>query len=426
MKFVDPVRHRLVPIALAQAVGLGCGVIGVRLLSDLVSPNTLGAYGVFLTFTTVGVSVIHAGILKFIGRHWAAAENRAQLIRTALGLWRARLPWLLLAALAATVSVGRLTEVNAGLILAVMLVTTALHSLSAFGQSALQATRHHWRDFAVVTTAAVTRTFAPLLFLMLLGSDQGLYLGIGVHAVATAGVAALSLRTTWGPAVGSTGTNGQLAAVYEGPLFTVLALAGWALTGVNRWIVAGFFGETTAGYFTLATSIAVLVPSMLGTIALQYFQPGFFATGDDPEPGARAALARRVDAVAAGCTVLAGLGLAALVVMAPSLVGPLIGERYRAALPWLLPAGCFGIATTIGLFFHSLLLAGRREKACAPVDLTATAILIGGGLVSGAVGESALRTWLLASPLVPWLVNRPLARHYFFQPPTSPAPGPDR
>ena len=95
---------------------------------------------------------------------------------------------------------------------------------------------------------------------------------------------------------------------------------------------------------------------------------------------------------------------------------PLIGEKYRAALPWIFPSGCFVVATITTVFYQSLLLAGRRERACAPVELATAAALVIGCIATGALGAEWFARWLVATPLVPWLLTRPLARHYFFRP----------
>ena len=68
------VSHRLLPILLSQAVGLGCGIFGVKLTSAWVSPTDLGALGVFMTLAAIGASVFFAAEVKFISRYWAARE----------------------------------------------------------------------------------------------------------------------------------------------------------------------------------------------------------------------------------------------------------------------------------------------------------------------------------------------------------------
>jgi hypothetical protein len=216
-------------------------------------------------------------------------------------------------------------------------------------------------------------------------------------------------------------------AVYEGPWFTVIALSNWALAGLGRWLVAARFGAEAAGYFTLGGGAATVLTSALGTVWLQYFQPGLYALGDGPD-SQRVPLARRLDRAALIYTASAGAALGALVLAGPALVGPLINPSYRAALAWIGPAGAFGLATITAVYYHTLLLAGRREHACAPVDLTTAALLAAGAVAGALAGEEWLRRWMLVSPLVPWLVTRPLARRYFFrtEPDEAAAPAPVR
>jgi hypothetical protein len=101
--------------------------------------------------------------------------------------------------------------------------------------------------------------------------------------------------------------------------------------------------------------------------------------------------------------------------IAPLLIGPLIRENYRPAVGLLLAAGCSALALTTGQFYHALLLAGKRERSCGPVDLTSAGVLLVGTLAAAACGEQWFLRWLMISPLVPWAINRPLARRYFFR-----------
>ena len=87
-------RDRLLPITLSQAVGFLCGLAGVKIATRLVSPADYGAYGVFLTFTPLGIWVVHAGLIKFTARHWAASPNRGALLREVLRASGRKLPWL--------------------------------------------------------------------------------------------------------------------------------------------------------------------------------------------------------------------------------------------------------------------------------------------------------------------------------------------
>jgi len=93
----------------------------------------------------------------------------------------------------------------------------------------------------------------------------------------------------------------------------------------------------------------------------------------------------------------------------------LISENYRAALDTIVPAGFFSVAVLTAQFFDTMLLAGHREKACGPVDFSTALVLASGGLGAAWAGERWFSIWLVATPLVPWILSRPLARHYYFK-----------
>ncbi len=405
-------RTRLLPIALGQVIGMGCGVIGVRISSHLVAPADYGQYGLFLTATPLGMWVVYAGLIKFTGRHWGESRARAQLLHEVRPAFTRKLPWLALAA----VAVAMVIAPQDWLVVFVLLLFAAtLLSGTALVQAAMQSARENWRDFGIASAGSLTRTFLPPLFYAAAGGTMlALYGGFCLHALLVAGVAALTLRPYWSLPAATAAP--QLTAIYDGPLFVMLAVAGWIMAGLNRWIVAAFFGTATAGYFVLAGNIALIAAALLGTIFTQYFQPGFFAAPNKTDAD-RHALARQVDLVALGYCASALAGLALLQFVAPWFVGSLINENYRPAVPYIMPAGFFLTALLTNSFYHSMLLAGRREKACVPVDLSSAGVLTLGCLTAAALGgEIWLQRWLLAAPLVPWLLNRPLARHYLLKP----------
>ncbi|ATC63163.1 hypothetical protein CMV30_03865 [Nibricoccus aquaticus] len=407
-------RDRLLPIVLSQAIGLLCGLIGVRLVSHWIPPATLGSYGVFLTFTTLGLWVVHAGLIKFITRHWASSTDQAALLRTCVHSWTKKLLWLAPAALAAACIIERENPLNTSALSVTLFLSSALIALGVIAQSALQAARRYWTDLTVSATGSLTRTFLPPLLFLAFDNALGLYLGFCLHALLFALTALWMVRGSIHPATASS-TAPAITPIYDGAFFAILSLTGWMLMGINRWIVAGFFGETTAGFFTLAGNLAQIAPAMLGAVFMQYFQPGLFAS-PHTTVSERRALARRVDLTALAYTVLALAGVAAVHVLTPWLIGPLIDERYRPALGYIAGAGCFGAAVIIGQFFHTLLLAAHRERACGPVDLIAAAILILGGLASALLGgEPWFLRWLMLTPLLPWLLNRPLAHRHLFR-----------
>jgi O-antigen/teichoic acid export membrane protein len=401
--------RRLLPIIAGQAFGLGCGIVGVKITSSLVPPELLGRYSIFLTFASVGMWAIHSGVIQFTSRHWANAADQRSLLRQILRAGARKLPWLFLACLGGAWATD---WDNSAILLPFLFVAAGLLSIGTVTQTALQAARENWRDSGVLAVASASRAFVPPLLFALSGHAVALYAGFSLHAAlfALAGLWALqrSIRGT------EHVTADALPASYEGPLFIALAAAGWALLGLGRWVMALFFGAEATGYFSLASNLAILAPSVLATISLMYFQPGFFASTLETRAD-RLALARKVDGVALAHALCALLALGVLRLIMPWLVGPLIAKNYAPAVTYLLPAGCLALAITTGQFYRSLLLAGKREPACANVELTSAGILVIGCVVSATCGESWFLRWMLISPVVPWLINRTLARRYFLR-----------
>lgn len=399
-------RTHLLPIGLSQLVGFLCGVAGVKLNSWLIAPDDFGRYGVFLTLTPLGMWVVHAGLVKLTQRHWAGATDRPawwrQLLRIAVG----RMPWLVLAAAAASLLVAGGDWM--GTFPFVLVAATAL-SFGTLGQVALQADRRHWADLGVSAGGSLTRTFVPpLLYFALGGSVGALYAGFGLHALVFAALA-LGCARPREPGPARAPAPLALPTTFTGPMFNLLAIASWTLMGLNRWLVALFFGATPAGYFTLASNLALIAPAMLGTMLTQYYQPQIFAAPRET-PADLTQLARQVDRVALGFWLLALAATGILRLVLPPLVGILIDDKYLPSLAYVLPAGCFFTAVVTTQFYQQLVLAARRESILGPVEFTFAAILILGGLAAATGGESLFQTWLLASALAPWVITRPLVR----------------
>lgn len=396
---------RLLPITLSQIVGLLCGIVGVKLSSHLIAPDDYGRYGVFLTFTPLGMWVVHVGLLKFTTRFWAHPGDQRARWHTITQQVLQKMPWLMSAALlTAAISSPSRWGALAGFIF----VSAGLLSFGALAQAALQADKRHWSDFTVSITGSTSRTLWPLLLYWLTGGASiALYAGFTLHALcfAGAGVWILRRQLTTAPSA----IPDVMPTAYTGALFTILAVVAWSLIGLNRWLVAAFFGAASAGQFTLATNIAVIIPSMLGMILTQYFQPDFFAAPHTTDADRRT-LANKVDRVATFYAISALVVGALLAWSLPWLIGTLIDARYTSAVAFVFPASCYTVALTTGHFYQQLLLACHRESACARVDLACAALMIMGGLITAACGQAVFMGWLLATPGIPWILNRPLSR----------------
>jgi len=402
-------RDRLLPIGLNQALGFLCGIIGVRLATGWVKPADYGAYGLFMSITPLGVWVVHAGLLRGLARHWVESPDRHGLLQRCLRLGLRSSPWLLVGSGVAVMAFG-FRPAPAHLLL---LAASAVFS-SCFGllQTALQAQRAHWADLQGGLVSSVTRTFLPLLLYAFAAPTLlSLELGFALHTLLTSLVlwALVSARL---PKAGLRSAP-ELPEAYLGFQFPLLGLAGWLALSGNRWIVEAFFGGDLTGFFVLAGNISLVVTGALSVLLMQGFQPQLFAMPSSTRAEALR-LMRRVDQLSLVYLVVAGLGLVALRLLLPSLVGVWVNERYREAISWVLPAGLFGLALSLQQFQQMLLLAARRERFCRVVDPLGAALLLVSALACARAGTAPFRVCLCLSPLVPVLLLRTLARRHLF------------
>lgn len=404
-------RDRLLPIVLSQVAGLVCGVFSVQLASSLIAPADYGRYGIYLTFTPLGMWVIHAGVIKYVARYWAGSTARAALLRCAhRETWR-RGAWIVGLGIAGAIATSPTHAVGlAGLLAATMLAL----SVAAIGHTLLLADRLHWREFRIGGVASATRAVFPALaYWSSGGAFLALPAGFLLHVLIDAAWVSRVGRRLAGAGRGEAGAPVTLPREFTGWNFMVQAIAGWTALGLTRWLVIAFRGDEAAGYFTLAGNLAIILPSVLGTVLTQYFQPDLFAaptaTADD-----RRRLATRVDGITALHTLGSVAALGLLHLLLPWLVGRIIGLKYAAATPYVFPAGCFFAAVTMTQFHVQLLLAGGRADRIAWLESVKAVVLGITGLGAIALGERVFLLWLTGSPLLSWTLSRGLARHWFF------------
>jgi hypothetical protein len=408
----DNFRQRLLPIILSQGIGLICGIAGVRLTSQWVDPTDYGYYGIFISLIPLGAGVIYIGLIKFMGRHWQGDPDPAGLLDQVFRATLCKIPWLGVASIPIAIIAAPSHPVLYGLL---FFASSYLLSLTGLAQAALQAAREHWRDLSVSAGLSVTRSFLPPLFYYISGGGiSTLFIGFLSHAILSLLVAGSSLHRwlTWNP---PERLRPDLPAQYSGMYFIIPAIIGWILLGLNRWLVAWFFGAEISGYFALASNVGLILPAMLSIIMQQYYQPNWFAANYVSRQE-RQVLLQSIDQIALIYTLLA-LGLSvALHVALPLLIGSVIGIKYQAATGFVFVTSLSTIALSLCTFYHLLLLSAKRESACTKIDLSGAACLIIGSLISATAGLEWFKRWLMISPAVPWLVNRTLARRALLLP----------
>lgn len=382
-------------------------------MSAVVPPALLGVYGVLLSTVQLGAVVTHQGAIKHVQRHWTLRVPAAPYVRT-LARATARPTLLMVAGLAGALLLLHFlsgVSIDAGLFLW-MVAVNLLIVIAQAAQAALQAEDRFWANFTASAAASATRSFLPPLLVTVVGASLFmLNTGFLLHAAATAAVALLFLQGAWQ-------RRGDAAEAADDALprmvraFAGVGVCSWLAAAAPRWFAAAVLTPETIGYFVLAGNLTLIVPATVGTIALNYSFPALFAAARAGADGR--ALLRATNRTLAIVMVGSQLGLVALRLAAPWLVGPVIDARYTEATGWLLATGGAALAATTTQFYHNLLLAQNRESDCLRLSILSAAFRLAAMGAGAAAGGPTFRLTLIVLPwctlgLEWWYASRRLA-----------------
>lgn len=426
--------HHLLPLLAVQAVGIACGVIGVRLLSSLVPPEITGAYGLLLGTQLFGLSVTHHGLVQGVQRDWRPGLSLASYLRD-LGRPLVIATGILGLGLGGVALVVWSTG-HGGLDLRWwpwMLAINALTVVAYVTQTALQAEERYWSHFVVSAVSSLSRTFVPIALVLLAGATLApLAGGFLVHTLlwAAAGWVLLACRSKLACAVPAsthpcdprkqacsyTPTRSGAPPAVQAPAFATFAAAGlftWLAANAVRWLAARGLSEVDTGFFILALNLAGIIPAAASLVAGSYTFPVVMARHRAGAPAAE--LWRYTLLVVMVAVGVGQLGLLLLNAVAPQLVGWVIHPRYGESLGWLLAAGGAALSTVSGGLFGNLLLARTAARACFWFMATSALARIGAMTVLATLDRDTFRVglmWLPAGTLVleygfaRWLLGR--------------------
>ena len=373
--FAESRFDRLLPLIAVQVVGLVCGIVGVRWSSSIVPPEILGVYGLLVSTHTFAAFVTHQGLVQYTQRHWTPETAGRSYVGLLTRSMVRPTVWLgigLAAVLAFFISGAGVAIVWTwwGWMLAVNLFALGAHVVHA----ALQAEQRYWAHFAVSAVASVTRSFLPLL-LVLVSNVTLAALGAGffLHITLWLAAGALGMLRAWRRRDTSTG---QPMEPPERMLraFLGVGLCGWIASNSPRWFAALALTPQTTGFFMLAANLSAVVPAAISLIGVGYTFPPLFAAS-------RAGASRKqlFDMTNGHVAVALLSGQAALFILAwygPRLVGVVVDAKYTTSMRWLLASGGGALATVSASFYCNLLLAQNRERACFLLLFASTAFRI--------------------------------------------------
>ncbi len=402
-----------VPILLAQAFGVSCGLIGVKLLSAWVPPDVLGRYGLCLLLAPAGALLTHHGLARHVARHWPLEGNPAAYRTAALAA--ARRATLLLVGLLAVGFAGlsAVLELPFAAGLPWLCLAGVTGAYGALLHAVLQTQRAYWTDCAASCANSLARTGGPLLAVLAAGATVPVLLAGFALPQALVLLVAWIVTLGWPvrkplpvePAAGDATSAEDLG--HYGRAFWLVGACTLAGGGLHRLGAAFCLDAIELGFFTLAGNLAFVLPNVLSAALSQFLYPRLFARArlDAEAPAGR--WLRPVEACAAAFALAALAGTLALHFLAPRLVGVLIHPDYAGALPYLIANGGYATALALGYFYQLPAVASGRPGEAGRAMLGLVALLAAGGGLAALHSPAAYVLWLTLCPLAAllWLAT---------------------
>jgi hypothetical protein len=393
-----------VPILLAQAFGVSCGLVGVKLLSTWVPPDVLGRYGLCLLLAPAGALLTHHGLARHAARHWPLAGD-TDAYRTA-SMAAARRATLLLVGLLAVgfAALAALLELPFAAALPWLCLAGVTGAYGAFLHAVLQTKRAYWTDCAASCANSLARTGGPLLAVLAAGATVPVLLAGFALPQALVLIAAWTFTLGWTvrkPLPSDPAAGGETAddLGHYGRAFWLVGACTLAGGGLHRVGAALCLDAIELGFFTLAGNLAFVLPNVLSAALSQFLFPRLFARArlDAEAPAGR--WLRPVEACAAAFALAALAGTFALHFVAPHLLGVLIHPDYAGALPYLIANGGYATALALGHFYQLPAVASGRPGDAGRAMLGLVGLLAAGGGLAALHSSAAYVLWLSLSPL---------------------------
>lgn len=368
-------------VATGQAIGAVGSVVGVRVLTEAMSPGEYGLLALAMTIGTLGLQVLLAPLTTSALRFFSPAREAGDLRGFLNAVKRLVRLSLMLVGLTGILLIAGMWVAAESLWIALTLaslVYTAFSGMSMILDGLQNAARQRviavahsgitpWLRFVVAIalirfTSAATSTAAmwgyALAAVTLFGSQ--LYF-VRRHIVTLAAPTAVDERR-WLSAMLS----------YGWP-FATWGVFAWAQLASDRWALGMFASTADIGLYAVVYQLGFYPIQMLSMLLGQVLAPILFARAGDATDARRVADAVRLNArMALAMLVLTAIGVLVAMVVHPFVGRIFLAEQYRGVthyLPWMvLAGGLFATGQIVSIFF---MISNRSTVLAIPKIATA-------------------------------------------------------
>ena len=403
--------RRLVPVISNQLGAVILGLVGVRLVSTYLRPDVYGAYALLLTLLPVGTMLTHCALLNHLARNWQR-ESANGNGPTYLGFiwrntWRSSVGLaILLAACGSFMAVSRQQSHWLAGVPAVFAANLAVVFLG-IANFLFTAEERHWRVLAANLLLNTVRVLVPILIYITFAPEI-FSLTAGLFLFGIFGIVCLMpmFKQASTPAPGEILRWSNELRAYGRP-FVLTGIGAWLLQSADRWVVEQFFTSEEVGIFSLASNIGGVIPALAVGALMQLSYPRFFREADQATTiESWRHLRRYADQLTLSFLVLTIVGLLALWWLAPFFVGKLIGIRYAASLPLVVPAGVAMLTGQINQFYYLILQGKHNSVGVAKVMLTVASLKTLGSILAAWIAWPAFLAWLFVSAVFAIVIGR--------------------
>ena len=345
-------------VASGQGVAVVAKIVGLRLITDLVSPQVFGEVVLLLGLAALGTNMFCVPVLSALVRFFPDAARGRRVAAMRFLLRDLLVPRTLVVAGSLAIGGALWTRFDdAGTSawgFASVALLLVLDVVRLFESALLNASRRQQAYSLWYAADAISRPALAVATILVFGpTSVSLLLGYAL-AVAGTNLAFRSTRVLGGPNEAEASPSWVAATRvamlrYAGPMLP-LAILAWVITLSDRYILAGLTSPEQTGIYAAAYGLASAPFIMLGQFLSLTLRPVYFdaVLQHDRRRERRTLL---VWMAALALALLFGMGL--VIAFAGPIVKFVLGEAYWGAadlLPWI--AAAYGIQAVQQLFEH--------------------------------------------------------------------------